>query len=133
LCVTAIVAAFAEATADTLASELGQVLGGRPFLLTTFRQVAAGTDGAISWAGTAAGTGGVAVIASIAVFTLRISWKQAVAAGVGGIAGLFFDSLLGATVERRGWLNNDAVNFLSTVAASSTGIVLLLVLASPEG
>ncbi len=31
---------------------------------------------------------------------------------------MFFDSLLGATLERRGWLNNDAVNFLSTASAA---------------
>jgi uncharacterized membrane protein len=35
----------------------------------------------------------------------------------GGIFGLLFDSLLGATLERKGWLNNDAVNFLSTLSA----------------
>jgi uncharacterized membrane protein len=38
---------------------------------------------------------------------------------LGAIAGLFVDSLLGATAERRGWLNNDGVNFLSTLAASA--------------
>ena len=36
----------------------------------------------------------------------------------GAIVGLFFDSLLGAVLERRGWLNNDAVNALSTLAAA---------------
>ena len=32
--------------------------------------------------------------------------------------GLLFDSLLGATLERKGWLGNDAVNFLSTLSTS---------------
>jgi uncharacterized membrane protein len=32
--------------------------------------------------------------------------------------GLFFDSLLGATVERRGWIGNDLVNFVSTLVAA---------------
>jgi len=36
----------------------------------------------------------------------------------GGVFGLFFDSLLGATLERQGRINNDAVNFLSTLAAA---------------
>jgi uncharacterized membrane protein len=31
---------------------------------------------------------------------------------------------LGATIERRGWLNNDAVNFLSTLAAAGIAIWL---------
>jgi uncharacterized membrane protein len=45
---------------------------------------------------------------------------------VGAIGGLFVDSLLGATAERRGWLNNDAVNFVSTVAASVLAIVVFI-------
>jgi uncharacterized membrane protein len=40
------------------------------------------------------------------------------------VGGLFVDSLLGATLERRGWLNNDAVNFLSTLAAALIAILL---------
>jgi uncharacterized protein (TIGR00297 family) len=113
-----VVAALAEATADTLASELGEVLGGPPLLITTLRRVALGTDGAISLAGTVAGTSGAVMVVLMAVFTTRLSPGDAFAAGLGAIGGLFVDSLLGATAERRGWLNNDAVNFLSTLAAA---------------
>jgi uncharacterized membrane protein len=35
-----------------------------------------------------------------------------------GVCGLFFDSFLGATVERRGWIGNDLVNFISTLFAA---------------
>ncbi len=42
-----------------------------------------------------------------------------------GVFGLFFDSLLGATLERRGWINNDAVNFLSTASAAGFALGLL--------
>jgi uncharacterized membrane protein len=49
-------------------------------------------------------------------------------AGAGGIFGLFFDSLLGATLEGRGWLNNDAVNFLSTASAAAFALGLLALL-----
>jgi uncharacterized protein (TIGR00297 family) len=115
----AVTAALAEATADTLASELGEVLGGPPLLLTTLRRVAPGTDGAVSLAGTLAGTGGAVVVVVVAVFALGLSPGNALCAGLAAIAGLFVDSLLGATAERRGWLNNDAVNFLSTLAASA--------------
>jgi uncharacterized protein (TIGR00297 family) len=113
-----VVAALAEATADTMASELGEVLGGPPLLITTLRRVAPGTDGAISLAGTVAGTSGAVLVVLIAVFTFGLSPGNGVAAGLGAMGGLFVDSLLGATVERRGWLNNDAVNFLSTFAAA---------------
>ena len=122
--VVAVVAALAEATADTLASELGEVLGGPPLLVTSFVRVAPGTDGAVSLAGTAAGTGGAVLVVLVAMSTLGLGLFEAVCAGMGALGGLFVDSLLGATAERRGWLNNDAVNFLSTLAASAIAAMI---------
>ncbi len=120
-----VVAALAEATADTLASELGEVLGGPPFMLTSLRRVSAGSDGAISLVGTLAGTSGAVLLVLVAVLTLKLNVAEAVCAALGAIAGLFVDSLLGATAERRGWLNNDAVNFLSTLAAALVATLLV--------
>jgi uncharacterized protein (TIGR00297 family) len=120
-----VTAALAEATSDTLASELGEILGGTPFLLTTLRRVAPGSDGAVSLAGTVAGVSGAALVVLVAFFSLRLSPGPALCAGLGAIAGLFFDSLLGATAERWGWLNNDAVNSLSTLAASGIALAAL--------
>jgi uncharacterized protein (TIGR00297 family) len=114
----AITAALAEATADTLSSELGQVFGGEPRLLTTLRLVPIGTDGGITFAGTVAGCLGAALVTAIAAFTFRMDFRTAAIIFACGILGLFADSLFGAVFERRGWLNNDAVNFLSTVVAA---------------
>jgi uncharacterized protein (TIGR00297 family) len=113
-----VAAALAEATADTLASELGEVLGGQPIMVTTRRRVQPGTDGAISLTGTLAGLGGAALVVLVATLTLGLGSGDAVCAALGAAGGLFVDSLLGATAEQRGWLNNDAVNFLSTAAAA---------------
>jgi uncharacterized protein (TIGR00297 family) len=118
-----VVAALAGATADTLASELGEVLGGPPLLVTTLARVAPGTDGAVSLTGTAAGTGGAVLVVLVAVFTLGLGLGEAGCALLGAVGGLFIDSLLGATAERRGWLNNDAVNFLSTFAAAAIAMI----------
>jgi uncharacterized protein (TIGR00297 family) len=114
----ALAAALAEAAADTLSSEFGEVLGGEPRLLTTLRPVPAGTDGAISAAGTFAGLSGAAAVAATAAFALSLTPSQAASVALAAIAGLFVDSLLGAILERTGWLNNDAVNFLSTLASA---------------
>ena len=89
-----VVAVLAEATADTLASELGEVLGGPPFMITTLRRVAPGTDGAVSPAGTVAGTSGALLVVLVAMPALGLSTGNALCAGLGAIGGLFFDSLL---------------------------------------
>lgn len=115
---TAMLAAMAEATADTVSSELGQVLGGEPRLITTLRRVPAGTDGAVSLTGTLCGSAAAAVVIVIGWAVLPLSRVDAIVAFGCGIAGTLVDSLLGAIPERRGWLNNDAVNALSTLAAA---------------
>lgn len=115
----ALAAALAEAAADTLSSEVGEVVGGEPRLLITLRRVPAGTDGAISGAGTAAGCGAAVMVSAAASLGMGIAPGHAALVALAAIAGLFTDSLLGAVLERRGWMNNDAVNFLSTLAAAS--------------
>jgi uncharacterized protein (TIGR00297 family) len=125
-----VTAALAEATADTLASELGEVLGGQPLMVTTRRRVPPGTNGAISLAGTLAGSGGAVLVVLVATLTLGLGVSDAVCAGLGAVGGLFVDSLLGATAERRDWLNNDAVNFLSTFAAAVIGAVIFAIIHS---
>jgi uncharacterized protein (TIGR00297 family) len=122
-----VLAALCEATADTVSSEIGQAFGGQPLLLTTLRRVEPGTDGAVSLLGTAAGILAAGVVAATGFWAMRMTPAGAGIALSGGIAGLIFDSLLGATVERKGWLGNDLVNFSSTVFAVGIALGLLVV------
>lgn len=121
-------AALAEATADTVSSEIGQAFGGQPIMLTTPQKVDPGTDGAVSLTGTAAGIAGAAAVVSSGWWALRLGIREASIALLAACAGLFFDSLLGATVERRGWLGNDLVNFTSTLFAAVFALSLLVAL-----
>jgi uncharacterized protein (TIGR00297 family) len=125
-------AALAEAAADTVSSEIGQVLGSKPRMITTLRAAEPGTDGAISLIGTLAGVVAAAIVAGVGTlafygryFQFETFWIST----AGGVFGLLFDSLLGATLERRGWLNNDLVNFLSTASAAAFALGILALIA----
>jgi uncharacterized protein (TIGR00297 family) len=118
-------AAMAEATADTVSSELGQVLGGEPRLITNLQRVPAGTDGAVSLVGTLFGVVAAAVVVLVGLAVLPLNHRDAVIAVVCGIAGTVLDSFLGALPERRGWLNNDVVNALSTLFAAALAVCAL--------
>ena len=118
----AIAAALAEAAADTVSSEIGQAIGGAPRLITNWRPVPAGTDGAITLAGTAAG-----IAAALAVsLTANTGWRPASICAAAAVVGMTADSLLGATAERRGIFDNNAVNFSSTAIAALTASVIAL-------
>lgn len=122
------VAALAEAAADTVSSEVGQVLGGRPRMVTSMRAVEPGTNGAVSVAGTLAGVVAAAMVAGAGSWAMRGGWTLFDLGCAGAVFGLFFDSLLGAALENRSWLNNDAVNFLSTAAAAGFALAMTAVL-----
>lgn len=124
-------AALAEAAADTVSSEIGQVLGGRPRMITTLRIVAPGVDGGISIAGTLAGIAAGVIVALVGTLALRGDAELFWVSTAGAVFGLLFDSFLGATLERRGWLNNDAVNFLSTASASAFALGILAIIPHP--
>jgi uncharacterized protein (TIGR00297 family) len=120
----ALTAALSEAAADTVSSELGQASSDHARLITTWEKVPAGTDGGITLAGTMAGLAGAATVSLVSVAAGMLSWRWLGPSVLAAVAGMLVDSYLGASLERRKFLNNDSVNFLSTVAAA--GIAYLL-------
>jgi uncharacterized protein (TIGR00297 family) len=121
-------ALLAEATADTVASEVGQAFGGKPRLITTMRRVPIGTNGAITLLGTAAGLIAAVVVAlTVEVRTLpfwSLFWRVVSATTVAAMAGMVLDSVLGATLEPR-ILQNDGINFVSTLFTAIVAPLLL--------
>ena len=108
------VAALAEAACDTVSSESGKALSQSARLITSWQGVPAGTDGAISLPGTVLGAIAAAAVGIEAALSGIVSGQFAFVAVIAAIVGMFMDSMLGATLERRGWVTNNAVNLIST-------------------
>lgn len=154
----AFVGVMASVNADTWATEIGGLSRSEPRSIVTWRRVTRGTSGAVSVPGSLAAAAGALAIGLSAALLLEAEraaalsggWPLLVAAALGGLAGAFADSLLGATVQRmnrctvcgaeveqaahcgrkaerlRGWpwMNNDAVNAVSSAVG---GLVSLFV------
>src|SRR5437764_1177371 len=110
-------AALAEVAADTTSSELGTAYPGRTVLITTWKSVPPGIDGGISVVGTISGAVAASIIAACAAILGLTSISGTVVIASAGTLGMMADSVLGAAFERRGYLNNNTVNLLSTAAA----------------
>ncbi len=120
----AMAAALSEAAADTVSSELGQAFGEKARLITTWRSVSPGTDGAVSLVGTLAGGVAAGIVSFVCVLGGLLSREgMAISAGT-AILGMVADSFLGAWLERHHLVNNDSVNFLSTLVAASAAFWL---------
>lgn len=117
-------AALAEPAADTVSSECGQAFSQRVFLITNFERVEAGTDGGVSAAGTLSGAVAAFLVSSVCGWGCGLPQKWIWISTAAGIVGMVADSYLGALLERRGRLGNDAVNFLGTLMAAIVAVAV---------
>jgi uncharacterized protein (TIGR00297 family) len=118
------VSALTAGGSDTVASEVGKALGRRTYLVHPFGAVPPGTPGAISLEGTAAGLVCAFALAVLGA-ALGLVPRSAIAAiVVGATIGALAESALSATLEHRGVLNNDLLNFLNTGIAAISAIYL---------
>lgn len=123
--------AIAAKFADTTSSEVGKAYGSTTFLITTWREVPRGTEGAVSLEGTVAGTI-AAVLAAILGRTVGVivTWRQVGVVALAGTLANFVESWIGATAQENYELTNEQVNFVNTlVGAVIAGVGALVVMA----
>ncbi len=123
----AMVAALAEAATDTVASEIGQYRRPDARLITTWERVPTGTDGGITIPGSIAGSAAGLVVAAVATAGGMLPQAQLWIPVTAGFAGMLIDSILGATLQRRGWISNQVVNFFATMAAGALAYGIVMV------
>lgn len=117
----ALVASLATAAFDTVSSEIGQVYGRRPYLITTLRRVPAGTEGAVSLEGTMAGLAAAGLVAAAALLLGMIDalgWAGAGVAVAAAFIGTTAESLLGATAGSARLMDSEAMNFANTLVGA---------------
>ena len=119
------VASFCTKLSDTTASEVGKAYGKTTYLITTFKPVPRGTEGAVSLEGTIAGALASVVLAVIAWAIGMISPIGIIWCVIAAFIATTIESLVGATLESRvTWLTNDFVNFINTVIGAIAALFL---------
>jgi uncharacterized protein (TIGR00297 family) len=122
-------ASVATAAADTCSSEVGKAYGRRTFLITSFKPVAPGTEGAVSLEGTLGGLVGGALVASVGALTgLYSGWLAVSIVAIAGLLGSLAESVIGTVAEKRGWLDNDLLNALNTAIGGAIAVLILRLL-----
>lgn len=120
-------ASFAAKLADTFGSEIGKRWGRTTVLITSFRRVPPGTEGAISLEGTLASAFG-SLLMSVLMLALQLipSWPLTGLVMLIGLVATLAESLFGALVqERYDWMSNELVNALQTSLAAVLAITAM--------
>lgn len=115
---------IATATGDTLASEIGQTWKGEPHMITTLKNVRPGTDGGVTVLGEFAAFAGSGAIALLSLLFLKNDVGLALAVLAGGFIGTNIDSVLGATLQQKGYLSNNGVNLFATISGAIVSAAL---------
>ena len=118
------VAALAEAAGDTVSSEFGQALSDTPRLITTWEVVPAGTNGGVSLIGTLSGILAAAIVSTVSHLAGLVSLEGARDSIIASAVGMMADSYMGVALEQRKLLDNNWVNFLSTLVAAGVALFL---------
>jgi uncharacterized protein (TIGR00297 family) len=130
LLLPAYLGSIATATGDTLASEIGQTWKGEPIMITTFKKVRPGTDGGVTVLGEFAAFAGSGAIALLSLMFLKYDMGLAFVVLAGGFIGTNIDSVLGATLQQKGYLSNNGVNLFATISGAIVSVILYSTLGS---
>lgn len=117
------VAAMATAASDTVASEIGKAFGKTTWTWTPVKRVPAGTSGAVSLEGTAAGIVAALALAMTAMALGLITRSAVPIVVIAATLASFAEGALATRFEKDGWLNNDVLNFLNSAIGAALALL----------
>ncbi len=124
LALMACVAALATAGSDTVASEIGKAYGRSTWMVTSLRRVPPGTTGAASIEGTLAGTVSAAGLAALGAWWGLVPWLAVPVITAAATVASLIEGALGSTLEARGILNNDTLNFVNSAIGAAITVTV---------
>jgi uncharacterized protein (TIGR00297 family) len=119
----AMVGALVTSASDTVASEIGKAWGKTTWLLIGWRRVQPGTSGAVSLEGTLAGIAAAALLTAAGVWLNLVPAPAMIPIVLAATIAALAEGALGALFEGPGILDNDALNFVNSIAGA--GLALL--------
>ncbi|XP_047330904.1 protein VTE6, chloroplastic [Impatiens glandulifera] len=127
LWVLGFIASFCTKLSDTVSSEIGKAYGKTTYLVTTFKTVPRGTEGAMSLEGTLAGLLASVILSSAGCLLGEIKAVEAIICVAASQFANLGESIIGASFqEKEGfrWLNNDVVNVINITMGSIFAILI---------
>ncbi len=113
------------AFSDTMSSEIGRLSKKKPWLITNFKEVEHGTNGGITILGLLAALFVSAITFVFFYYIFKVDIKIAIIISAFGIIGSLVDSVIGATLETAGYLDNSQTNFLTTLIIGGFSMLAL--------
>ncbi|XP_062220201.1 protein VTE6, chloroplastic isoform X1 [Phragmites australis] len=127
------VASFCTKLSDTVSSEIGKAFGKTTYLVTTFKVVPRGTEGAISVEGTLSGILASVFFASVGYLLGQVDVPQVAVCVLASQIANYGESYIGATLQDKEgfeWLNNDIVNVLNISIGAILAVLMQHLLVS---
>ncbi|XXG77424.1 hypothetical protein AAC387_Pa08g1578 [Persea americana] len=112
---------------SSAAGEIGKAYGRTTYLVTNFKIVPRGTEGAVSVEGTVAGFLASVLLASVACFMGEVDVPEAIVCVIASQIANLGESFIGAALQDKEgfrWLNNDAVNVINISIGSILAVLM---------
>jgi uncharacterized protein (TIGR00297 family) len=95
-------------------------------MITTFNKVPVGTNGGVTLTGELVALGGGFFVCVVALLLNVITPWMLVLCTIAGFVGTNIDSLVGATLENRGFLGNAGTNLIATISGGVFAMAMFL-------